>query len=118
MRLLITLAESDPDAWLSATAAEQEVVFDQHRAFDAAVAERGVLIEGAALASTSETRTVRTTAAGERVVVAGPFAETVEQLTGIYLVDLPDSATAVELAHLLPAGYTIAVRPVAQLEGY
>ena len=50
--------------------------------------------------------------------MAGPFAETVEQLTGIYLVDLPDPATAVELAHLLPAGYTIAVRPVAQLEGY
>lgn len=117
MRILITLSESDPDAWLEASSQEQQLVFEQHRAFDAAVAERGTLVEGAALAATTQARTVRTTG-GQRVVTEGPFAETVEQLTGLYLVDLPDVSTAVELVHLLPGGYTIEVRPVVELEDY
>jgi hypothetical protein len=43
-------------------------------------------------------------------VTEGPYAETVEQLGGFYLVELPDLATAVEVASLLPREYDIEVR--------
>ena len=45
----------------------------------------------------------------------GPFAETVEQLGGFYLLEVPDLASAVELCRLLPDGYTVEVRPVVEL---
>jgi hypothetical protein len=43
-------------------------------------------------------------------VTEGPYAETVEQLGGFYLVELPDLATAIEVAALLPREYDIEVR--------
>ncbi|GAA5143584.1 YciI family protein [Nocardioides marinquilinus] len=117
MKFLITLAESDPDAWLTATPEEQEQVFAQHRAFDAAVEERGTLVAGAALDATSTARTVRGGPDG-RVVTEGPYAETAEQVTGVYLVDLPDLETALDVVRLLPEGYVVEVRPTVALEGY
>ena len=46
----------------------------------------------------------------------GPYAETKEQLGGFYVVDLPDLATAVEIAALLPREYTVEVRPTLGIE--
>ena len=117
MKFLITLAESDPEAWQRASAEEQERVFAQHRAFDAAVQERGTLLEGAALDAPSTSRTLRLTE-GVRSVTEGPYAETAEQMTGVYLVDLPDVETALEVSRLLPEGYVIGVHPTVDLSGY
>ena len=52
----------------------------------------------------------------ERAVTTGPYAETVEQVGGFYFVDLPDLATAVEVAALLPREYTVEVRPTLGIE--
>ena len=46
----------------------------------------------------------------------GPYAETVEQLGGFYVVELPDQDTAVELARLLPREYAIEIRPMLEVE--
>ena len=46
----------------------------------------------------------------------GPFAETVEQIGGFYVVDLPDLETAVELAKLLPQEHLVEVRPTVGVE--
>jgi len=46
-----------------------------------------------------------------RMVTDRPFAEAKEQIGGFYLIDVPDLATAIELARLLPPEYTIEVRP-------
>ena len=45
----------------------------------------------------------------------GPFAETVEQMGGFWLVDLPDLDAAVEAARLLPDAYSVEVRPVIDM---
>ena len=45
----------------------------------------------------------------------GPFAETVEQVGGFYLIDVPDLGAAVELAALLPREYTVEVRPTLEV---
>ena len=102
------MAEADHfDRWDASTDEEQQAVFDCMAAFVAAVAERGAVLGGEALARPAESRTLRGGA-----VTDGPYAETVEQIGGFYLVDLPDIETAMSLAKLLPPAYTIEVRPV------
>ena len=45
------------------------------------------------------------------VVTEGPFAETVEQLNGLYVIELPSRDHAVEAARLLRMP-TVEVRPI------
>ncbi len=113
VRLLLLLNEEDPTAWDRATEAQRQTVFDGHASFDAALGERGALVVGEALAGAAESRGVR-----GGVVTEGPFAESAEQLVGLYLVDLDSMETALDLARLLSPGYTIEVRPVTSIDGY
>ena len=89
------------------------MVFDQFTAFTKAVEERGTVVAGEALDRPELARTVRP--GPDRSVTEGPFAETVEQLGGFYLVDLPDLDAAVEAARLLPPAYSVEVRPVIDM---
>jgi hypothetical protein len=52
---------------------------------------------------------------GERIVTDGPFAETKEQIGGIFLTELPDLDEAIRLAALVPAAAygSLEVRPIA-----
>ncbi|MCL8024138.1 YciI family protein [Nocardioides bruguierae] len=118
MKILVLLHEEDPDAWLRASAQERQAAFDRHRAFDAAVEERGTLLAGAALEETGRARVLHPGADGARTVTDGPFAESTEQLTGMYLVDLPSVEVALELVALLPTGYRVEVRGSVPLEDY
>ena len=68
------------------------------------------------LMATGHARTVRATG---REVFDGPFAETKEQLLGLYLVDCKDMDEAVETAHVLEVerkranvGGSLEVRPI------
>ncbi len=110
MKLMILLTEDDPSAWDRATPEERQDVIDRHAAFGAALRARGTILAGEALAGADEARGVR-----GGLVVEGPYAEAVEQLTGFYLVDLPDLDVALETCTLLPAGYGIEVRPVVDV---
>ena len=51
---------------------------------------------------------------GRRQIVDGPFAETVEQLGGYYLVDVADLDEAIEIASRLPPAHkgTVEIRPL------
>ena len=110
MRFLVLLAEEDHfDKWDDADAALRDRVIADYNAFGDAVRRRGTLVVGDALGRPETARTLRPGV--ERVVTDGPFAETKEQIGGFYLIDVPDLATAVELAALLPAEYTVEVRP-------
>jgi hypothetical protein len=109
VKFLVLMAEEDHVArWNGSSDAEQQAVFDCFTGFTAAVRERGSVLQGEALADPAGSLTLLP--GGE--VRAGPYAETVEQVGGFYLVDLPDLDTAVEVARLLPPAYTIEVRPV------
>jgi hypothetical protein len=110
VKFLVLMAEADHvDRWAASSDAEQRAVFDCFTAFGDAVRERGSLLQGEALADPAGARTL---AGDPRAVREGPYAETVEQVGGFYLVDLPDLETAVDVARLLPPAYTIEVRPV------
>lgn len=111
MRFVLLMAEEDHYArWDAADEATRQRVVADFEAFDAAVAERGAVVGGEALARPSEARTLR---AGS--VTEGPYAETVEQVGGFYVIDVESMDVAVELAGLLPRAYTVEVRPVPEV---
>ena len=53
---------------------------------------------------------------GERIVTDGPFAETKEQIGGLFLTDLPDLDEAIRIAALIPASDygSIEIRPIVE----
>jgi hypothetical protein len=116
VKFLVLMAEEDTwERWNALSDAEQQDVFDSFTAFTEAVEERGTVLAGEALDRAESARTVRP--GPGRPVTEGPFAETVEQLGGFWLVDLPDLETAVAAATLLPAAYSVEVRPIVDMEG-
>jgi hypothetical protein len=115
VRFLVLLAEEDHfDRWERAHDAYRQRCFDDYNMFADAVRARGTLLVGDALVRPEEARSIRPGEA--RTVTDGPFAETVEQLGGFYLIDVADHETAVELAQLLPREYTVEVRPTLEVE--
>ncbi len=115
MKYVLLLAESDPDAWDTATDEQRQAVLEAHRAFDREVRRRGSLVAGEALAGV-ETATTLRPVHGVRTVTDGPYAETTEQIGGFYVIDVPDLDVAVQLCELLPLGYTVEIRPVVEIE--
>ena len=86
MKFLVLMAEEDNwDRWGALSDAEQAVVFDQFAAFTRAVEERGTVVASEVLDRPELARTVRP--GPDRSVTEGPYAETVEQLGGFYLVE-------------------------------
>jgi len=87
--------------------------------YDKSVRESGILVDSHSLADLVTATTVRVTAAGERLVTDGPFAETREVLGGYYVIDVPDLDTAIDWAARCPGsldGGSVVVRPIADFE--
>ena len=57
--------------------------------------------------------------ADKHMVTDGPFAETREQLGGLFLVEAKDLDEAIEIASRIPAGRwgTVEIRPVVEIAG-
>lgn len=81
----------------------------QHRALTGRLSAEGKLVAGEGLGPTQSATTVR-----DGVVSDGPFAETREQLGGLYIVDCADLDEALALAKQVPhsPGLAVEVRPV------
>jgi hypothetical protein len=113
----VVLIASDPADWERASPQERQGYFDAHDAFERALASRGSKVSGAPLASADTATTLRHDD-GRLTVSDGPFAELVEQISGFYLVDLPDLDAAVAVCATLPQAYTVEIRPTVEIEGY
>jgi hypothetical protein len=110
MRFLVLMAEQDSfDKWEAASEQDHQEFFDALDAFAKAVGERGAVLFGDALDRPERAVTLR-----DQKVTEGPFAETVEQLGGFYVVDLPSHEAAVETARLLPVP-VVEVRPILDM---
>jgi len=72
-------------------------------------------VDGEELDSATSARTVRVRG-GETLISDGPFAETKEQIGGIFLTELPDLDTAISVAAMIPAAEygSIEIRPVME----
>jgi hypothetical protein len=102
-------------AWEASTAAEKEAHIGAVQAWFREHASQGRISGGEELGWPSEARTVRL-----RGVTDGPFVETKELLGGFIVVDVPDEATALEMARTWPGlsheGDGVEVRPVGSSE--
>jgi hypothetical protein len=85
----------------------------EYHAFNQALIKAGAMRGGERLRPTSAATTVRVRDK-KAVVLAGPYAETQEQLGGYYLIDVPSIDEAVEWASKCPAAQSgsIEVRPI------
>ncbi|MDO9455635.1 YciI family protein [Nocardioides sp.] len=106
------------DDWDLATVAERQEVYATDEEFVRLLGERGGRVTGGAeLASASRAHVLRRSAGGGAVVTDGPFAESVEQLSGFYLVSTDDEAGLLEAAQVLVRSHpAVEVRPVVGSE--
>ncbi|MDA0268616.1 MAG: YciI family protein [Cyanobacteria bacterium] len=88
-----------------------------YNAYSAALAEAGVITGGAALHPSHTGTTVRLHD-GQRQVQDGPYADTKEQLGGLFLIDVPDLDAALDWAARCPAASNCAVevRPLLSMD--
>ena len=94
---------------------ERDAIMRAHPAFLQEVMQRGLLTGGAALQPTSTATTVRIRG-GKTMITDGPFAETKEQLAGLYILNCKDLDEAIELAGKIPDAVSgsIEIRPVIE----
>jgi hypothetical protein len=72
-------------------------------------------VEGRELEAASDAKVVRVVD-DERVVTDGPFADTKEQIGGLFVTTLPDLDEAIRIAALVPAAETgsLEIRPIVE----
>lgn len=109
------LVYSDEKVWDDAS---REACFEESGRLCAELESAGKLLAASPLHFVDMASSVRVRD-GKRLVTAGPFAETSEQLGGYYLVDVGDLDEALAIAARIPAARkgTIEVRPVFELDG-
>jgi hypothetical protein len=114
MRYVVLVAHR-PGEWAGATPEVRQSYSEAHHAFEGFVDARGRRVSGAPLAGADTATTLGPGAGAARIVTDGPLAELTEQVGGYYDVELPDLDTAIAAARLLPAAYTVEIRPVVRV---
>ena len=105
MTQYVVLLPGDESAWEDTPQADKERVYSIHREFAQALEERGHKVTGGSeLAHSRDAKVLRTASDGTHTVTDGPYAETVEQLTGFYVVDSPDLDDLIEVCKILGRG--------------
>ena len=82
------------------------------------LASKGQLLSAAPLHPVATGETVRLRE-GQKIVTVGPFAETVEQLGGYYIIDVENLDEAIAIACRLPPAQkgTVEIRPIRNIDG-
>jgi len=111
MSQYVVLLPGDEAEWEAAPEERRQATYAQHHEFAQLLEKRGHRVTGGAeLAHSRETKLLRTTADGTQTVTDGPFAETVEQLTGFYGVESDDLDDLLKICGLLANGEAVEVR--------
>jgi hypothetical protein len=113
------LVYTDPSGWSDLPEEERLRLraesMPRWNALFAEMAQADPSVEGRELAGGAAAKVLRAVD-GELVVTDGPFAETKEQLGGMFITDLPDLDEAIRLAALVPSAEhgTLEIRPLAE----
>jgi hypothetical protein len=115
----VVLLPGNEAAWESTPQEQKQHTYDRHREFARLLEERGHKVTGGSeLAHSREAKVVRTSSDGSQTVTDGPYAETVEQLTGFYIIESDDVDGLLEICKVLGRGESvIEVRPTASSGG-
>jgi hypothetical protein len=95
------LLPGDENTWEAATEEHRAAMYAKHGEFARMLEERGHKVTGGAeLTHSRGAKVVRATGSGT-TVTDGPYAESVEQLTGFYLVESDDLDDLLEVCGIL-----------------
>jgi hypothetical protein len=96
---------------------EMEEYMKKYFAFTSEVKEKGIHHAGVPLQPIATATTVRVRG-GQVLTTDGPFAETKEQLGGLYILECKDLDEALELAARIPTAThgSVEVRPVLEIQ--
>ncbi len=116
MQYLLMIYQSEAEAGKIDAATSQKII-EEYGAFTQSIIQSGNFKAGDALQPTSTATTVRVRD-GKTLTTDGPFAETLEQLGGYYLIEAKDLDAALAIAARVPdARYgSIEVRPIMVFE--
>jgi hypothetical protein len=108
--LLIYAAEKD---WADKTKEEQARMYDEYMAYTVELKKSGKMLSCEPLDPTPTATTIRVRN-GKTIPTDGPFADTKEQLGGIYVIDVKDLNEAMAWASKIPDARTgsIEIRPL------
>jgi hypothetical protein len=114
----ILAAHTDENGWRTMTREQQKRGAAAFAAYVQDLAKSGVLVGNYRPEPTASAKTVRFVNGGAEIQ-DGPFAQLDEQMTGLYIIDVPDTDTALLWAERHPAARfgAIEVRPVSQAPG-
>jgi hypothetical protein len=109
------LIYGEEGSWEALSDADREEEYRAYGTFGDWLTERGWIRGGEELASSTSATCVRLEG-GRATTTDGPYAETKEQLGGLYLIECENLDQAIEAAGRIPAAArgTIEVRPVVE----
>jgi hypothetical protein len=105
--------DDDENAWDGASAATREETYAADERFGKLLEERGGrIVGGADLSHSREARVLTKDGDGGALVTEGPYAETVEQVSGFFIVECDELDDVLDAARLMLQGHTrLEVRP-------
>jgi len=111
----LCLAYYDEKAFDALSKAEVDALVSQCPAYDDELRKSGHLVMQASLGPVRATAALRPSN-GKPSFTDGPFAETKEQVGGIFVTTLPDLDEAIRIAALVPAAETgsLEIRPIVE----
>lgn len=114
MTTYMVIIPDDYDAWEAMTPAQRAAVYSEHDVFSERLQAGGHEITGGAELTLPRTaRTVRSGPDGV-TVTDGPYAESVEQLSGFYLIESTDLADLEQCCALLATHSPVEIRRVGR----
>jgi hypothetical protein len=113
----VVMFPADNEAeWEAGTEADHQATFDTDFEFVQLLKARGGAITGGAgLAHSSRARTIKRGSKSNPMITEGPFAETVEQLSGFFMVTCDDYDALTEAAQVLTQAHPVVeIRPIEE----
>ena len=104
MTTYAVLLPGDESTWEGASEEQRAAMYAKHGEFARLLEEHGHKATGGAELTHSRTAKVVRTGASGVTVTDGPYAETVEQLTGFYLVETDDLDDLLQVCGILAEG--------------
>jgi hypothetical protein len=118
MTTYAVLLPGDEATWESASEEQRAAMYAKHGEFARLLEERGHKVTGGAELTPSRTaKVVRRNDSGGLTVTDGPYAETVEQLTGFYTIESDDLDDLLEVVGILADGGAVEVRATVDHSG-
>ena len=113
---VVMFPADNEDERTAATPADRQATFDVDFEFGRLLEARGGAVTGGAgLTHSSEARTIRRGPRSDVLVTDGPYAESVEQLSGFFLVTCDEYDVLVEAARILTRAHPVVeIRPVKE----